>query len=67
MSKKIKPALYYRIRMKYNKWYVLQYDEDISILDDAFGPYDQHSEAEARAETTGLKDLDKSDVPSQTR
>lgn len=60
-----KPALYFRVRMIYNKWYVFQYDEDISKLDDAYGPYESHQRAYAIAEATGLKDMDKSDAPIQ--
>lgn len=58
-----KPPLYFRVRMKYLKWYVFQYDEDISIKDDALGPYDSHGQAYEAAEATGLKDMDKSNVP----
>ena len=62
-----KPARYFRVRMVYNKWYVFQYDEDISKLDDAYGPYKSHTKAYAVAEATGLSDMDKSDVPTQKR
>lgn len=62
-----KPALYFRVRMKYLKWYVFLYDEDISIKDDALGPYDSHAAAYAVAESTNCKDMDKSNVPTQSR
>lgn len=54
---------YFRVRMKFNSWYVFFYDKNLKELEWAKGPFGTNEEATKVGDDTGLIDMDKSNVP----
>lgn len=56
-------ATYFRVRMKYLKWYILFYDTKLVELDRVYGPFSLPQDAYETAKFFAVEDLDKMNIP----